>query len=56
VDAFLAGRLSFPGIAAVVEDTLSRAERAGMMREPASLDDAVSLDGAARRCAAELTQ
>lgn len=48
VDAFLEGRLGFTRIAAVIEDTLSWAEGAGMMTEPGSLAEAQALDQAAR--------
>lgn len=54
VEAFLAGRIGFTRIAAVVEEALSWADGTGMMAEPASLDDALALDAAARGRAAEL--
>ncbi len=52
VEAFLAERIAFTRIAAVVEETLSWAEGTGMMAEPASLADAEALDAAARAHAA----
>lgn len=48
VEAFLDGRLGFTRIAAVIEETLSWAEGAGMMTEPGSLAEAQALDQAAR--------
>jgi 1-deoxy-D-xylulose-5-phosphate reductoisomerase len=52
VEAFLARRIGFPQIAGVVESTLERCESPG--RAPASVDEALAVDGAARACAAEL--
>jgi 1-deoxy-D-xylulose-5-phosphate reductoisomerase len=51
VEAFLAGRLGFLDIAAVVEETLSLAEGHGLYVEPGSLAAAHELDGEARRLA-----
>lgn len=51
VEAFLDRRIGFLDIAAVVAETLSRASRAGMMREPAALDEAYALDSEGRRLA-----
>jgi 1-deoxy-D-xylulose-5-phosphate reductoisomerase len=50
VEAFLARRLPFLGIARVIEDTLARAD----VRAPRSLDEVLAADGAARRQAAAL--
>jgi 1-deoxy-D-xylulose-5-phosphate reductoisomerase len=50
VEAFLAGRLPFTGIAEVVEETLSRAET----RAASSIEDVLELDRAARRVAGEV--
>jgi len=52
VEAFLDGRIGFMGIPGLVERTLSWAEGAGMMREPASLGEALDLDAASRGRAA----
>lgn len=52
VEAFLARRIGFAEIPRVVELTLARCESAG--RAPASVDEALSVDDAARRCAAAL--
>jgi 1-deoxy-D-xylulose-5-phosphate reductoisomerase len=53
VGAFLEQQLSFPGIAAVVGDVLERAERQGSSGLVESADQALALDGQARRMAAE---
>jgi 1-deoxy-D-xylulose-5-phosphate reductoisomerase len=50
VDAFLRGRISFPAIARVVEETLQRMP----WREPASVDDILTIDNEARRVALEV--
>jgi 1-deoxy-D-xylulose-5-phosphate reductoisomerase len=50
VDAFLHGRIGFPAIARVVEETLQRMP----YREPASVDDILFIDGAARRVALDV--
>src|SRR5436190_2550526 len=42
VDGFLHRRLGFAGIARLVEETLEAGERQGLMREPPSVDDALS--------------
>jgi 1-deoxy-D-xylulose-5-phosphate reductoisomerase len=52
VEAFLGRRLSFPGIAVVVEETLSRAGT----RAAASIEDVLALDRQARRIAAEVAE
>src|SRR5260370_29345381 len=41
VEAFLDGRIGFPAIAEVVEETLSRVPG----RQPASIDDILEIDG-----------
>ena len=53
VGEFIDGRLGFAGIPALVEVTLEVAEREGAMTEPQSVDDAIAIDGNARRIAAE---
>jgi 1-deoxy-D-xylulose-5-phosphate reductoisomerase len=50
VEAFLAGKISFPGIVAVISETASAA---GRVPSPGSLEDAEEIDGMARRQAAE---
>jgi len=52
VEAFLGRRLSFPGIAEVVEETLSRAGT----RAAESIEDVLALDRQARRIAAEVAE
>ena len=52
VGAFLAGRIGFAAIPRVVEKSLTIAARQGLLREPHSLDEALSLDSAARTIAA----
>ncbi|MGA8612135.1 MAG: 1-deoxy-D-xylulose-5-phosphate reductoisomerase [Xanthobacteraceae bacterium] len=54
VAEFVAGRLSFTGIPALVEATLDAAERSGTMAEPQSVDQAIAIDHNARRVAADL--
>lgn len=54
VDAFLAGSLGFAGIAALVEETVAEAERRGLLREPGSVQDALSVDHISRSLAGEL--
>ena len=46
--AFLAGRIGFPGIAALVEATLARPAAAACWRELESIDDALAVDHNAR--------
>ncbi|ODN71146.1 1-deoxy-D-xylulose-5-phosphate reductoisomerase [Methylobrevis pamukkalensis] len=53
VAEFLADRLGYLQIAAVVEETLSACESRGLSAVPASLDDALDLDAAARHKALE---
>ncbi len=54
VEAFLGEAIGFTRIAEVIEETLSWAERTGMMAEPSSLAEALALDGAARATARAL--
>ncbi|MCC7347821.1 MAG: 1-deoxy-D-xylulose-5-phosphate reductoisomerase [Variibacter sp.] len=48
VAEFLAGRISFLGIAALVAATLEAAERDGLLQEPATVEHALELDRAGR--------
>ena len=43
VEAFLAGRIGFPGIPALVETVMAQAESDGL-REPASVEEALAVD------------
>ena len=54
VDAFLTGRLAFVGIPALVEATLEAADRRGVMREPATIEDALAVDHDSRSLARDL--
>jgi 1-deoxy-D-xylulose-5-phosphate reductoisomerase len=54
VDAFLHRRLGFAGIAGLVEETLEASGRDGLLREPQSIDDALSIDHVSRSLAREL--
>ncbi|HVY57609.1 MAG TPA: 1-deoxy-D-xylulose-5-phosphate reductoisomerase [Xanthobacteraceae bacterium] len=54
VEAFIAGRLGFSGIAALVETTLSAASGRGVLKEPEDLDGALAIDHIARRLAQDL--
>jgi len=54
VEGFLAGRLGFARIVALVEETLLEAGRRGLLREPQSIDDALSVDHVSRSLAREL--
>ena len=54
VAEFVGNRLGFTGIAALVEASLESAERTGITAEPASLEDAIAIDQAARGIAASL--
>lgn len=54
LDQFIAGRVTFPAMAVLVEAALSRASgEAGFSAAPASLDDALTWDGFGRRAAQE---
>jgi 1-deoxy-D-xylulose-5-phosphate reductoisomerase len=53
VAEFLAGRLGFAGIPALVEVTLAAAARRGISKEPASVDEAISVDHISRSLAAD---
>lgn len=50
VEAFLGGRISFPAIARVVEDTLERMPGS----QASTVDDILAIDGAARRVARDV--
>jgi 1-deoxy-D-xylulose-5-phosphate reductoisomerase len=51
VQAFLAGRIGFMAIPAVVENTLTAAQDEGLLAEPATIDEALALEAVARRIA-----
>jgi 1-deoxy-D-xylulose-5-phosphate reductoisomerase len=53
VAEFLAGRLGFASIPALVEGTLNEAARRGILREPASVEEALAIDREARILASE---
>jgi 1-deoxy-D-xylulose-5-phosphate reductoisomerase len=53
VAAFLAGRLKFLDIPALVEDTIETAEKLGTIRRANGLEDVLAVDAEARRLAAE---
>jgi 1-deoxy-D-xylulose-5-phosphate reductoisomerase len=54
VHAFIGSELGFAGIAALVEATMENAEKRGIMREPADIDDAIAVDHSARALAQSL--
>jgi 1-deoxy-D-xylulose-5-phosphate reductoisomerase len=54
VSEFIAGRISFPAIAALVEKTLEAAEARGLLADPASIDAALAVDHIARSMARDL--
>jgi 1-deoxy-D-xylulose-5-phosphate reductoisomerase len=54
VAAFLARSLHFLGIAALVEATLAAATKRGLVREPATIEDAIVVDHDSRSLASEL--
>jgi 1-deoxy-D-xylulose-5-phosphate reductoisomerase len=54
VREFVAGRLGFGGIPALVEATLDAAERRGEVAAPQSVEEAVAIDHNARRSAVDL--
>ncbi len=51
VEAFLAGRVAFTAIPEIVEIALTAADSEGLLAAPASIDEALELDGIARRLA-----
>jgi 1-deoxy-D-xylulose-5-phosphate reductoisomerase len=54
VGEFIAGRLTFPGIATLVEATLDAAAARGLMAEPTGIDVALAIDHIARSIARDL--
>jgi 1-deoxy-D-xylulose-5-phosphate reductoisomerase len=54
VAEFVAGRLGFTGIPALVEATLDAADRSAALSEPQSADEAIAIDLNARRLASRL--
>jgi 1-deoxy-D-xylulose 5-phosphate reductoisomerase len=54
VAEFLAGRISFPAITALVEMTLDAAAGRGLLAEPADIDAALGVDHIARSLALAL--
>jgi len=54
VEEFIAGRIGFAGIAALVESTLEAAESRGLMAEPDGVDAAIAVDHVARSLARDL--
>lgn len=54
VDGFLNRRLGFARIVALVEETLTETDRRGLLKEPESVDDALSIDHVSRSLAREL--
>jgi 1-deoxy-D-xylulose-5-phosphate reductoisomerase len=56
VAEFLAARIAFASIPALVERTLGEAARRGIMREPASVEEALAIDREARILASERLQ
>lgn len=54
VGEFIAGRISFPAIVALVEATLERAARRDLLAEPAGIDAALAIDHIARSLARDL--
>ena len=54
VGEFIAGRIGFAGIAALVEATLEAAESRGLMAEPGAIDAALAVDHVARSLARDL--
>ena len=54
VSEFVAERISFTGIPALVEATMEAAERRGVMREPGSIADAIAVDHNSRSLARDL--
>jgi len=54
VGEFIAGRITFPAIAALVEATLDMAAKRGLLAEPAGIDAALAVDHIARSLARDL--
>lgn len=54
VSEFIAGRIAFPAITALVEATLEMAAGRGLLAEPAGIDDALAVDHIARSLARDL--
>jgi 1-deoxy-D-xylulose-5-phosphate reductoisomerase len=54
VAEFIAGRIGFTGIAALVEATLDKAAARGLLEEPGGLDVALAVDHSARSLARDL--
>ena len=54
VGEFIAGRISFPAITALVEATLDAAAARGLLAEPANVDGALAVDHIARSLASAL--
>jgi len=54
VSEFIAGRIAFPAIAALVEATLDIAAKRGLLAEPAGIDAAMAVDHIARSLARDL--
>lgn len=54
VAEFMAGRLSFPGIPALVDATLEAAGKRGLLADPVSVEAALAVDHTARGLAREL--
>lgn len=54
VAEFIAGRISFPAIAALVEATLEAAAARGLLADPADVDAALAIDHIARSLAGDL--
>src|SRR5882672_4100771 len=54
VAEFVSGQIGFTGIPALVEATLDAAARRGVMREPASIADAIAVDHNSRSLARDL--
>ena len=54
VSEFIAGRIAFPAIAALVEATLDGAGKRGILAEPTGIDAALAVDHIARSIARDL--
>ena len=54
VSEFVDGRISFTGIPALVEATMNAASKRGIMREPGSIAEAISVDHNSRSLARDL--